>query len=161
MKHIYYSVKNYIKNLIWFHKEIVEFRPWDYSHNLSLFAKSLQRTCDYIETHGYEVEESRLQKVAKMKRAIQILDNIKNDSYLELAEIKLNQKYSYHRLDFVTAENNSYRLVDNAPDDIKDMNRTLSKLSVDIAKEEWDELWNIIKGSNDLDDGTNMQGWWD
>ena len=61
----------FLENIWFFRKELYAFRSWDYSFNLDLFRRSLEKTVDTIENHGNEVDESRLKKVEKMNHLIQ------------------------------------------------------------------------------------------
>lgn len=120
-----------------------------------------------------EVDGPRLKKAAKILRAIEILDNITEDKYTDLAEEKLGYEI-----------NLDYFLMDE-PEDVTLANRKIYNLSNDIQEKEWKELWKILKGqehshyvmrldkakaegkakgSNVWDtwfDGTGMRGWWD
>ena len=71
-----YKIPMFIENLWFFRKELWEFRSWDYSYNLSLLKRSLEKTCHTLEFYGMEVEYSRMKKVNKIKRAIQIIESI-------------------------------------------------------------------------------------
>lgn len=156
-----YDLPQGIKNLIFFFPEIWRFRSWDYSYQLSILKKSLERLSNTLEFHGNEVEESRMKKVEKIKRAISILDNQANDNYMSLAEEKMGYKV-----------NTDYDIFsNNEPEEIKEANRKIFDLSNSMEQSEWEELWDIIKGERidfnldypdqNLGDGSDMRGWWD
>ncbi len=102
------------ENIWFFRKELYAFRSWDYSYNLDLFRRSLEKTVDTIEHYGHEVEESRMKKVEKMKRTIQLIKNVRSDEYVRNAE-----KESY--------------------DEEVDLDALLKELEMEEGKEESDE----------------------
>jgi hypothetical protein len=167
-----YDIPNGVRNIIFFWKEIWNFRPWDHTYNLRIFAKSLEPLKDSIKD-GYEVDITRLKKVAKIERAIEILNNITEDKYTYIAEAQLGY------------EVNTDYIFDNAePENIKEANGKIYDLSLEIEKREWKELWTIFRGQEHshyvmlLDkitpehrkkddvwgnwyDGSGMGHWWD
>ena len=58
-----YKIPMFFENLWFFRKELWYFRSWDYTFNLSLFARSLEKTVNTLENHGNEIESTRLKKV--------------------------------------------------------------------------------------------------
>jgi hypothetical protein len=44
---------------------------------------------DNIEKHGNEVDESRLKKVAAMRRVVELIKNYNEDNYIDMAEKEL------------------------------------------------------------------------
>ena len=44
-----YKIPYFLRNLWFFRNELWEFRGWDYSHNLNMFARSLERTSMTLE----------------------------------------------------------------------------------------------------------------
>ena len=128
-----------------------------------------------IETRGHEVEESRMKKVAKMKRLSYLIDICVNDSYIEVAEKELGIEMIHHDWEFVPVEGreDSYELLDKDTPKEKEHNHKIIKRAHEIQKEYWEELCYIIKGP-DYDairesgedfyeklDGTDIRGWWD
>lgn len=168
---IRYDIPNGIKNLVYFFPTVWGFRGWDYGFQLKMLKHSLLPLRDAIRD-GHEVDDSRLKKVAKIERAIEILDNITNDRYTELAEKKLGYEI-----------NVEYFLRDE-PEDITKKNRTLYDAADKMERSEWNELWKIFKGQDinqyvmisdkvrseggDVEsayrkwfDGSGLRGWWD
>jgi hypothetical protein len=174
----------FFNNLWFFRKQLWEFRSWDYSFNLQFFGRTLEKTVNTIEYYGYEVDVTRLKKVEKMKRVIQLINNIRTDSYIEMAEKKLGE-IKHIDWDFEPAKDNPelYQLVDNHTKEEADHNRKVYKLSDEIEAQEWEELFSILKGQDmeeyrnlfnsltDNDkkgnlwlewyDGSGMKHWWD
>lgn len=168
---IRYDVPNGVKNLVYFFPTVWKFRKWDYGFQLRMLKHSLIPLRDAIRD-GYEVDDSRLKKVAKIERAIEILDNITNDRYIELAEKKLGYEINVEY--FLREE----------PEDITKKNRAIYEASDKMERAEWNELWKIFKGQDinqytmisdkvqseggDVEsayrqwfDGSGLRGWWD
>jgi len=131
---IRYDIPKGIKNIIFFWKVIWNFRPWDHTYNLGIFAKSLEPLRDSIK-NGYEVDVPRLKKVAKIERAIEILNNITEDKYTDIAESQLGYEV-----------NSEFIFRDDEPEEIKEENRKIYDLSREIEDKEWKELWTIFQG---------------
>jgi hypothetical protein len=62
-----YKIPMFFENLWFFSKELWYFRSWDYTFNLKLFARSLEKTANTLEFHGNEIESTRMKKVEKIK----------------------------------------------------------------------------------------------
>jgi hypothetical protein len=164
----------FLENIWFFRKELYAFRSWDYSYNLDLFRRSLEKTVDTIENHGHEVEESRIKKVEKMKRAIQLFNNVRNDEYIRVAEKELGEL------------KNSDWLWDDREDTDEERihNGNVFERAREIEISEWKELWLIIHGQDmkeyskiynsktdeekreesvwsDWFDGSGIKSWWD
>lgn len=166
-----YDLPKGIKNIIFFWKVIWDFRPWDHTYNLRILSRSLEPLRDSIK-NGYEADVPRLKKVAKMERAIEILNNITEDKYTDIAEEKLGYLV-----------NIEYTFRDDEPEGIKEANRKIYDLSREIEEKEWKELWAIFQGQehsqyvmlldrvkkergknldvwNNWYDGSGMGHWW-
>ncbi len=170
-----YKIPMFFENLWFFRKELWYFRSWDYSFNLELFRRSLEKTVNTIEFYGHEVDESRMKKVEKMKRAIQLLNNIRSDKYFNKAEEELGE---LKNADWLW----------NGKEDTEEEkihNKKVFERAKEIEDSEWNELWTIIQGQNireysskkqklkdsepedelqeynDWFDGSGMKSWWD
>jgi hypothetical protein len=134
---------------------------------------------------GMEVAESRDKKIAKMQRAIQILKNIIDDNYIEMAEAELGELIMHDWQFEEVPDNPGYsRLVDNETPAERKHNRKVYDKARRLGEAEWKELWRIFEGQNynqykkitksltpeqmrndnvwvDWFDGTDMRGWWD
>jgi hypothetical protein len=141
-------------------------------------------TADNIEKSGWEVSESRLKKVAKMREAIEILKRVRGNSYTEMAEAELGDLIM-HDWEFEEVEDRpgSVRLVDNDTPKEKQHNRKVFKRASEIEEAEWKELWKIIQGQDHNKyaknyqkikgtveaenyfekwfDGSGIRNWWD
>jgi hypothetical protein len=165
----------FFENIWFFRKELWAFRSWDYSFNLELFRRSLEKTVHTIEFYGHEVDESRLKKVEKMKRAILLLNIVRNDEYLNISQKELGE-----------LKNTDWLWNDREDtEEEKTHNRKVFERAREIEESEWKELWSIIQGQdvkqylsksqkikdsepqdemhdyNDWYDGSGIKNWWD
>jgi len=179
------DLPRFFKNIWFFRKQLWEFRGWDYSYNLDLFAKSLEKTAYVLEFQGNEIMESRMLKVEKIKRVIEIINNHKDIGYIELAEKQIGD-LKPTKINFIDIEDKpGYKeMVDESPTENQEHNRKVYRLADDIEAEEWKELWRILEGQDHQDyvnlvnstseeekektdlwlkwfDGSGMKHWWD
>lgn len=179
------DIPSFIKNVWFFRKELWRFRWWDYSFNLDIFRRSLEKTSKELEVRGNEIDETRLKKVAKINRVIELLGHIRSDLYIEMAEKELGElKKMKINFEDVPDQPGYYRLVDNEnPDDVNH-NRKVYRRSDEIEAQEWKELWRILEGQDHSEyskivenateeekrekdlwkewfDGSGMKHWWD
>lgn len=155
------KIVKFFYNAFKFRKELAEHSWWDYHFTLLMLKRSLIIMKDGLQSKGNEVIEQRKLKIEKISRVIQIIDNIEQSNYITMAELELGELKS--SADFFLNE---------TPEE-KEHNSNVFKRSSEIEKEEWDELWNIIKGKSREDflsgkmtyddwfDGSDMRGWWD
>ena len=169
-----YKIPMFLENIWFFRKQLWEFRSWDYGFNLRLFGRSLEKTAHTIEFYGSEVDISRMKKVAKIKRAIELINSVREGDYIEKAENVLGE---LKNLDGWRNDR------DDTPEE-KEHNGKVFKLARKIEDDEWNELWDILKGQNHQEyldlldslsdeekrendvwnnwhDGSGMRGWWD
>jgi hypothetical protein len=179
-----YKIPMFFENLWFFRKELWNFRSWDYSFNLQMLNRSLEKTVNTIEYYGHEIDDSRMKKVEKMKRVIELLGHIHSDLYIEMAEKELGEvmhvEWSFEE---VKDSPDSFQLIDSNPD-AKEHNRKVYSRADEIEKEEWKEIWRILEGQDHSDyvkllestseedrrktdlwykwfDGSGMKHWWD
>jgi hypothetical protein len=159
-------------------------RWWDYRYTL----EALQTSLEIMEAKmhdGIEVRESRDKKIAKMQRAIQILKNINDDRYIEMAEEEFGELY-LRDWDFedVPDKPGYSQLVDNETPFEKRHNRKVFNRARKLEDMEWKELWKIFEGQDirgykkfektltdeqkrktdsyyQWFDGSGLNGWWD
>lgn len=169
-----YKIPSFFRNLWYFRKELWEFRGWDYNFNLRLLSRSLQKTAHIMEYHGQEVEIYRMRKVNKIKRVVEILESIRESVYIDRAEKELGE---IKNLD-------GWRMDREDTQEERQHNRKVFELARKIEDDEWNELWDILKGQNHQEyvdltnslsdeekekrdvwnewhDGSGMKGWWD
>lgn len=171
----------FCKNIWLFRKALWNHRWWDYRFTLEMMETSLTIMEKGMQ-NGNEVRESLDKKLSKMQRAIEILNHLNKDSYIELAEKQLGYEYQFNRFFIEADEDGMYKMIDDDPD-VAERNRAIFKLSDDIKEAEWNELWDIFKGRNKAEilaelkdiqdynerserynkwcDGSDLRGWWD
>jgi hypothetical protein len=175
------GIPNFFGNIWKFRKELYSHQWWDYRYTLEMLHRSLVIMENKLSVKGIEVPAHRDKKVAKIRRAIELLDNRLSDNFVEQAEKELGELYS-NPWEFEPTEDGNYRLIDNDTKDEKEHNRRVFKLASTIDDKEWRELWNIFKGQSMLDfkkyvktlpkeeqetawdnwfNGSDMRGWWD
>ena len=170
-------MRKFIKSLtnFWtFRKVIWNFRWWDYSFTLDVLKVCLKEMSDKLETKGIEVDAPRIKKVEKMRRAIEIMNNMKGVTHIEMAEKELGELF-IEPFEFKPSESHpdSFELVDNKTIEQKEHNSKIYTRASEIEEQEWKELWKIFEGQdvskykpkkqdwNDWFDGTGIRGWWD
>ena len=164
---IRYDLPTGIKNLFFFFRAVWNYRGYDYHGSLVLFRRSLEPLYTAI-LNGNEVEESRLKKADKIRRAIELLRRIETDDYIDLAEAHLGSRLQHTSL------------LGDAPGK-SESNSAIFEKAHEYEKETWEELWSILKGQDEsyfnpdptetfvdaedrwyrMFDGSGIRGWWD
>jgi hypothetical protein len=180
-----YDISRFIGNVWRFRKALANHYWWDHHATLSFVEIGLSHMADNLETKGLEVDGPRLKKVAKIRRAVELISNYNDDNYIEMAEAELGE-IVHHEWEFedVPDKPGYSRLIDKDTEEEKVHNRKVYDRSTEIANSEWNELWTIIRGQdyeeysaiykslneeekkeedhhNKWFDGTGMRGWWD
>jgi hypothetical protein len=105
-----------------------------------------------LEKDGIEVDSSRLKKVAKINRAMELLKHKLDDDYVERAESELGELVMRDwEFEDVPDRPGVSRLIDNETKEEKEHNSKVFRLARTIEDREWRELWNIFKGQSILD----------
>jgi hypothetical protein len=175
------GIPNFFGNIWKFRKELYNHQWWDYRYTLEMLYRSLVIMEKELSVKGIEVPAHRDKKVAKIRRAIQLLDNRLGDNFVEQAEKELGELH-LKPMEWEPIENGNYQLIDNDTKEEREHNRRVFKLASTIDDKEWRELWNIFKGQSMLDfkkytktlskeeqetawdnwfNGSDMRGWWD
>ena len=168
------ELRSFLKNVWAFRKPLWNFRWWDYSFTLDMMQKCLEIMSTQIEERGIEVDSSRLKKVEKMKRAIQLIKNTRGVWGVEQAEAELGPLYLKPIMfEELESDPKFYNLVDNNTEEEKQHNKKIFERAREIERSEWNELWEIFKGQDtkkynpnnqdwdDWYDGSGMDSWWD
>lgn len=168
-----YKIPMFFENLWYFRKELWRFRSWDYSFNLMMLSRSLEKTVHTLEFHGWEIEETKNKKVEKIKRVIEIIKSLEESNYINRAEKQIGE---LRGVEF-------WEDKEDTPED-KEHNKKVFDLSTQIENDEWEELFNILKGQDHKEygklletqseenkwktdlwtkwfDGSGMKHWWD
>jgi hypothetical protein len=163
---IRYDIPLFFKNIWRFRKELYNHQWWDYRFTLEMLYRSLSIMVVKLEKDGIEEDSSRGKKVAKIKRALELLKYKLDDDYISRAESELGE-LSHNPIDFEPIEGKEglYRLVDNDTPAEKKHARNVYKRARVIEEKEWKELWDIFKGKKfttwEKYDGSDLRGWWD
>jgi hypothetical protein len=182
-----YDIPHFIANIWRFKKALWNHQWFDYRYTLDMFSTSLSIMEKNIRLHGNEVEHSRDKKVAKMQRVLELLKNDSDDNYIERAEEVLGKlpKWDW---EFEDAGNGCSRLIDKDTPEEKEHSKKVFEYAHKLEEEEWNELWEILKGQNradydkfleehkaeyteedeinyepynDWSDGSGLKSWWD
>ncbi len=137
----------FFKNIWNFRRELYRFRTWDHQFNQDLFSRSLELTADGIEKYGIEEDESRLKKVAMMRRAAELLRN-REDAIYEIVEKEMGPLKTDHMFER-----------EPTPEEQEHNSKHFARVK-ELFDAEREELWSILKGTGELD-GTDIRRWWD
>jgi hypothetical protein len=179
------DIGRFVKNVWRFRTVLSNHYWWDHHSMLQFMETSLVHMSDNLEKHGNEVEESRMKKVISMRRAIELIRNYNESNYIKIAESELG-KVIHHPWEFEDIEDKPgcSRLVDKDTPEEKVHNRKVYKRSYEIEKQEWNELFKLLKGQdheeylklydaqsedkvknddlwNKWFDGSGINNWWD
>lgn len=168
-----YDLPRFFKNIWKFRKALYNHYWFDHHGTLMFMEIGLTDIANNIEKRGIEVDSSRLKKVEKMRRAIQLIKNYNEDLYIEMAEKELGELVM-HDWEFKPTDDNPdlFELVDKDTPEEKEHNRKVFDRAREIGEQEWKELFSILEGQNytkfddnkDFDnqfDGSGLRGWWD
>ena len=180
-----YDISRFIRNVWRFRKGLSRHYWWDHHGMLMFMEAALTDMSDRLEKDGLEIDISRLKKVEKMRRAIQLIKNYNKDLYIEVAEKELG-KLNLYDWEFETVPDSPdlKRLVDKETEEEKVHNRKVFNRAREIGESEWNELWQIFKGQDNKEyqklketlteeqkreedqyykwfDGSDLRGWWD
>ena len=138
-----YDIPNFIKNLWYFKGVLWRFRYWDARHNLDIFKVSLERTIKSLE-NGSEEDVSRLKKIARMKRVIELLDNFIEDNFSDQAEIELGMKRVYN-FSFTPMPDKGYSLDNNVTPEQEESNDKIRARAYIPLDKLWDQYNRLLK----------------
>jgi hypothetical protein len=160
------TLPRFFKNIWRFRKELASHEWWDYRYTLEMLYRSLSIMVVKLEKDGIEEDGSRMKKVIKIKRALELLKHKLDDDYVERAELELGElSYKPIRFEPVEGKEGLFSLVDDdTPAEKKHASKVFKRARV-IEEKEWKELWDIFKGKKfttiEKYDGSDMRGWWD
>ena len=167
------DIPRFVKNIWRFRKALWNHYWWDHHGTLIMMEIGLTHIADNVEKYGNEVDESRLKKVIAMRKAIQFIKNYNNDSYIEIAEKELGElvlrKWEFED---VPDKPGFSQLINNETEAEKKHNSEVFSRAREIEKQEWSELFIILKGQdytkfnkkidwNEQFDGSGLKNWWD
>jgi hypothetical protein len=168
-----YDLPRFFKNIWRFRKPLWNHYWWDHHGSLTFLEVAFTHMSDNVEKHGNEIDETRLKKVAAMRRVVELIKNYNEDNYIDIAESELGELV-LHDWEFepVPDKPGYSQLVDKDTAEEKEHNRKVFERAREIQEQEWDELFVILKGQDytkfdeDIDwnkqfDGSGLRGWWD
>ena len=161
-----YDIAHFLKNIWRFRKELWSHAWWDYRFTLNMLERSLTIMEKGMSEKGIEVSETREPKVKKMQRALELLKNSREDNFVDRAEQELGE-LKLSEWQFELLENGNRRLIDDESEGDKEHNRKVYQRATQIENVEWNEMWEIFKGTKYSKkygkkyDGTDLRGWWD
>jgi hypothetical protein len=168
------DLPNFFRNIYKFRKALWNHHWWDYSGTLDFIEIGINDIANGVEKKGVEVEHSRMKKVAKMRRATEIIKNIREDRYFDIVEAEMGRGLSGFNYDFIPLEDKPgfLEMVDKDSEEEQEFKRKYFSRIRELEEIEWNELWEILKGQHpsvyanegnwdDIFDGTGMRGWWD
>lgn len=171
-----YDIPRFFRNLWLFRKNLWNHTWYNGDSSVLPWVKTAVDDMAWrIEKYGHEVDESRLKKVAKMRRLSYLIDVCVKDEFIDEAEKELGFKYVYYPFEFeeVLGNDKAYTLKQNETPEDKENNSKLLNRSHEIQKEYWEEICAIIKGPDydamraseedwdKLYDGSDLRAWWD
>ena len=171
-----YDIPRFFRNLWLFRKNLWNHTWYNGDSSVLPWVKTAVDDMAWrIEKYGHEVDESRLKKVAKMRRLSYLIDVCVKDEFIDEAEKELGFKYVYYPFEFeeVLGNDKAYTLKQNETPEDKENNSKLLNRSHEIQKEYWAEICAIIKGPDydamraseedwdKLYDGSDLRAWWD
>jgi len=147
-----YDILHFLKNIWRFRKELWSHAWWDYRFTLNMLERSLTIMEKGMSEKGMEVSESREPKVKKMRRALELLKNSREDNFIDRAEQELGE-LNLSEWQFELLENGNHKLIDDESVEDKEHNRKVYQRARQIEETEWKELWKIVN--------RDLRGWWD
>ena len=162
------GLPNFFKNIWRFRKELYNHKWWDYHFTLEMLYRSLSIMVVKLELEGIEEDDSRMKKVGKIYRALELIKHKLDDDYVNIAEMELGE-ISYRPLRFEPVEGKEglYSIEDDDTPEERKHTSKVFKRAKEIEEVEWKELWEIFKGTKFSKkfgwayDGSDMRGWWD
>lgn len=183
--------KNYLRNIWIFRKALASHVWWDSGSILYFLELGIDDIRKNIQEKGKEISISRNKKIQKMDRAVQILSNIREDKYFLLAENELGKIHTgktwfepllpnseeEKQCEGSESEFPSYEMKDDLSEEQKSHNSKIFSRSHELEKLEWEELFQILQGKDNLEnletseesddpwgkayDGSGLKSWWD
>lgn len=146
----YYRAKWYDwKRFLWakrkYRRVLKDMNSWDYGSILRMMEFQLGILADHIEHNGMEVEESRMPKVEKMRKAIKLIHHKQEDDYAE--------RCGYEDVGFkFVDQGDGTSTMEPEDEEIARHNRRVFKEAHELEEKEWNELFETLK---------DMRLWWD
>lgn len=149
----WYNFKHGIKNIWQYRKQVWKQRPWDYYSILEMQQFELKRLLKTLEK-GYEIDETRLPKVAQIERCIELIQNILDDDSFDNTYLdRVGYDIMKIKHEFVPSdEEGFFEMKSDSPYSDEESDR-MHKEGEELKKKEINELFNTIRD--------NFETWWD
>ena len=149
-KNLYSECKWIIWALKKYFKISTTMRPWDYKYILDMMKFQLITLRDFMRDKGIEVDETRLPKIEKMNKVIELIENQINDDFYDRCGY-IYTDFEFEEIEEKENEMKLYKIKENEGE-IKEKNDKASKEACELEEKEWDELFDLLK---------DMRRWWD
>lgn len=168
----YWDIKWAVKNLFLYFKIVTKQRPWGYESILEMQVFQLKRLRKSIE-NGYTCDESRLPKLQKIDRFIELANHVIADDYTERCGYKHATKIKFVPTPETKDLPKKQRMytMESEREQTGEELKEIFKNANELANAEWTEMWTIIKGTGienwnenhdyDYGDGSDARRWWD
>ena len=133
-----YDLPRFIKNIWRFRQALYSYRVWDHHGVLKFMEVGLADIAVDLENNGREIDLPRNKKIAKIRRAVELLNNYTEDSYIELAESELGE-ISENCFTFKENPDGSLSM-SGFPDEESHAKKVFARAR-EMESEQWDELW--------------------
>ena len=147
----FYDFKNGIKNLIRYRKIVYRTRPWDYEFIIKMLDFQLRLLHNQINVYGQEIDETRIPKIKRMERVLELLNYIEKDNF----SYRCGYIDDATNFEFLKPDANGFcgiKFITNPKYPDYDQAKIFKEAS-ELEEKEWNELFEIFK--------TDMRGWWD
>jgi hypothetical protein len=168
------DIPNFLRNIYKFRKALWNHHWWDYTGTLEFIEIGVNDIADNIRIKGIEVEHSRFKKVAKMRRVVEIIKNIREDRYFDIVENEMGKGLDSPNFEFVPCEDKPgfFEMVDLGTEEEQEFKDRYFERIRELEESQWNELWDILKGQDyetfdkekkfdEQFDGSGLRGWWD
>jgi hypothetical protein len=162
------GLPNFFKNIWRFRKELYNHQWWDYHFTLEMLYRSLSIMVVKLEKDGIEEDDSRMKKIGKIYRALELIKHKLDNDYVNRAEMELGEiNYKPIRFEPVEGSDGLFSLEDDDTPEERKHTAKVFKRAKEIEEVEWKELWETFKGTKFSKkfgwayDGSDMRGWWD
>ena len=133
-----HDLPRFFKNVWTFRKALWSHYWFDHHGTLMFLETGLTNIADTVEKYGNEVDGPRLKKVAKMRRAIELIKNYNEDKYIEMAESELGPLAIYEwEFEPVPDKPEYSRIIDRDTEEEKIHNRKVFNRAREIEEKEW------------------------
>jgi hypothetical protein len=140
---ILYNFRQSFKSLRRFHKAIWNFRGHDYSSTLNVLQVCLNMHLASLQAeHAFkEVDETRIPKEVRLKKCLQLLNNIIEDEYSQRCGYDHNYKVYFKPIE----GSNCSKMKTTETKKQKKHNRKVTQKALELEETEWNEFMDILR----------------